>query len=230
MARFEQGTVVVNIDIGPSGTVSRCTVTQSVSPTLDAKTCAIITNRATYRPARDRKGQAIASTDTVRIRWVLPAVPDRKFVNAWRQVIATVSADGTQRCASSASLPLPPIDQWSCDILVNANAPYRPGGIARPFIMTIREEQTIDRTIPTLITGSNIARVIVRQRIAADGTVTACERVPDLSPAVDDKAFFDCRINARFERLPDSAPNRGERVLTVAWMRSFDTAVDAPPR
>lgn len=52
------GTLETRIDVGADGRVSRCTVTKSSgTPTLDALTCRIITQRFRYAPAHDEQGR-----------------------------------------------------------------------------------------------------------------------------------------------------------------------------
>ena len=73
LRRDEEGLVAVDVEVTPGGQVGACRVTQSSSSaTLDAATCAIITRRARYRPARDESGVAVTGSDKVRIKWVLP--------------------------------------------------------------------------------------------------------------------------------------------------------------
>jgi TonB family protein len=69
----EQGTAGVRYRIGVDGKVSDCRVVEkSGSPTLDAQTCAIITRRVRYEPAKTNSGQPVASIGFQRIRWELP--------------------------------------------------------------------------------------------------------------------------------------------------------------
>ena len=70
----EQGTTGVRITVGTDGRVADCQVTQSSgSSALDAATCTIIRRRAKYTPARNDDGSAAMGSDSVRIRWVVPA-------------------------------------------------------------------------------------------------------------------------------------------------------------
>jgi len=73
----EQGTVAVRLEIDASGRVSGCTVTQSSgSPSLDTRTCEVLTERAHFIPARDSKGRGVADSYAQRITWrIAPPVP-----------------------------------------------------------------------------------------------------------------------------------------------------------
>jgi TonB family protein len=62
------------LDIGTNGQVVRCTVTQSSgNGDLDTTACAMLTKRAGFVPARDRKGRAVASTYSSSVNWQIPA-------------------------------------------------------------------------------------------------------------------------------------------------------------
>ncbi len=68
-----QGTTGFRLTVGIDGRVSACSITQSSgSPDLDAATCRLVTQRATFTPALDRKGKPAQGSYSNRIRWVLP--------------------------------------------------------------------------------------------------------------------------------------------------------------
>lgn len=70
----EQGTTGVRITVGTDGRVADCQVTQSSgSSALDSATCSIIRRRAKYTPAKNDDGSAAMGSDSVRIKWVVPA-------------------------------------------------------------------------------------------------------------------------------------------------------------
>lgn len=69
----EQGTVQFRVTIAPDGLVSDCTViASSGSPSLDRASCAIVSERARFEPARDANGQRVGDSLTTRVRWELP--------------------------------------------------------------------------------------------------------------------------------------------------------------
>ena len=71
--RNEQGTVGVHYKIGTDGKVSDCRVAESSgSKILDNQTCAIITKRVRYEPAKTKSGEPVASIGFQRIRWEMP--------------------------------------------------------------------------------------------------------------------------------------------------------------
>ena len=73
----EQGIVGFALDIGSDGRVTRCTIeSSSGAESLDAATCRIMTARAQFVPAHDRKGRPTIDRVHARIRWILPRPAD----------------------------------------------------------------------------------------------------------------------------------------------------------
>ena len=69
-----QGRVVARLSISADGRVSDCSVTTSSgNSSLDTTTCRIARSRVRYSPAKDENGNAIASTATLPVRWILPS-------------------------------------------------------------------------------------------------------------------------------------------------------------
>ena len=68
-----EGVTRFELIISPEGAVVGCDVTQSSGFTvLDRLTCALLSDRGHFRPARDQHGQAIASTWRNLVRWIKP--------------------------------------------------------------------------------------------------------------------------------------------------------------
>ncbi|MES2754762.1 MAG: TonB family protein [Pseudomonadota bacterium] len=68
-----QGLVVASLQIDGRGTVTGCSVTTSSrNSSLDSQTCRLF-KRIKASPARDADGNGVASTTSLRFRWVLPA-------------------------------------------------------------------------------------------------------------------------------------------------------------
>lgn len=61
------------LEIAADGRVSGCTITGSSGhPELDAATCALVTKRAKFQPARGDEGQPVAGSYSNAIDWQLP--------------------------------------------------------------------------------------------------------------------------------------------------------------
>jgi TonB family protein len=69
----EAGAVGFRVDVGKDGRVAACTVTASSGSTaLDSTTCRLLTSRARFSPALDRKGRPTTDSFNGRIVWRLP--------------------------------------------------------------------------------------------------------------------------------------------------------------
>lgn len=74
----EQGVVGFRLDVGEGGRAAACTITRSSgSAALDAATCRLMTMRASFHPATNRKGKAVVDSVHQRIVWRIepPAPP-----------------------------------------------------------------------------------------------------------------------------------------------------------
>ncbi len=71
--RGQQGASGFELTIGPDGRVRDCRITRSSgSAELDAATCAKVSERASFTPARDAHGDLVAGSFTGVIRWRIP--------------------------------------------------------------------------------------------------------------------------------------------------------------
>lgn len=69
---YEEGRVVIAIDVDVHGRPSACTVTESSgSASLDAATCATAMRKASFVPAKDH-GKPIAGRFPTAVRWTMP--------------------------------------------------------------------------------------------------------------------------------------------------------------
>ncbi|WP_343526888.1 energy transducer TonB [Sphingomonas sp.] len=104
MRAGEQGRVVAKLSVDATGTVTNCTIIESVSPSLDAATCrAVQTGKPIFRQVRDRRGKAVAFQYTLPVRWNLP---DREpMVASATRFDITVEGDGTVSRCEAAILP-----------------------------------------------------------------------------------------------------------------------------
>jgi protein TonB len=71
--RGQQGAAAFDLLIRPDGRVSDCRITRSSgSAELDAATCAKVSERASFTPAHDAKGDPVAGSFSGVIRWRIP--------------------------------------------------------------------------------------------------------------------------------------------------------------
>ena len=70
----EEGTTAITWTINTAGRVENCRVTSSSgSSALDRAACSALTRRARYTPAQDQNGNPIATTQSRRVVWKMPA-------------------------------------------------------------------------------------------------------------------------------------------------------------
>jgi TonB family protein len=68
-----QGVVEFRLTIDPAGSITECDISvSSGSALLDARTCALIRERARFTAGVDVKGRAVSGTYTNRVRWQMP--------------------------------------------------------------------------------------------------------------------------------------------------------------
>lgn len=71
------GTVTFTLSVTPDGRVKSCDIVQSSgSAILDSTACNLITLRARFSPAKDRKGRPTMGIYKNRVRWILPRDPE----------------------------------------------------------------------------------------------------------------------------------------------------------
>lgn len=67
------GTARFQLEIAADGRVQSCTITSSSGhPELDAATCALVTRRARFDPAKDETGARTSGNYTSSVKWELP--------------------------------------------------------------------------------------------------------------------------------------------------------------
>lgn len=98
----EQGRVKTRLAIDARGIVTGCVIVQSASPSLDEATCKAFENGAQmFEPARDKRGNVIASQYEYSVDWKLS--DGRSMTPTASRFDVTVEADGSvSRCDVSA--------------------------------------------------------------------------------------------------------------------------------
>jgi TonB family protein len=97
IAKREQGVVRIALSIDRAGRVTGCSVlAPSGSPSLDAASCQLTSQRAQFHPARNASGEPVSSTHIMTIRWALPAAGPRSEIEiayqAWYDCALAESA------------------------------------------------------------------------------------------------------------------------------------------
>ena len=100
----QQGTTGFRVTIDPGGKVVGCEITSpSGFASLDEMTCRVMTQRARFSPALDKKGKPTTGTWASRCRWVLPEPELRAAPEPAVQTISfVIELDGSAtECAGS---------------------------------------------------------------------------------------------------------------------------------
>ena len=205
----EQGTVGVNLVIGPDGRIGGCTIADSSgSRALDEATCRILRSRARYTPARDSAGNPVSGRDYGRVTWRLPRPGDERAPPA----APPLRPPGTPGAyaypvIAPPSVPPPP--------------PPRPA--PSPAERTPRSLQYYfgSDDYPAAALRTNAAGVTaVRLTIGPDGRVSDCVVTASSGSAPLDQAT--CRIlrsRARYRPALDAAGNAvsGTDSGSITW-------------
>jgi TonB family protein len=241
LRRGDEGTVAVQMLIGADGRVSRCVVTTSSrSPSLDAATCRILTERAGFTPARDRHGKPTTDQYYQRITWQIPPAPPILFANLTYAQVVTVPVSGEPACTFNfAGAQAPAISKADCARLlpdwksflsilaIDFVAPYR--------ISALKEQQLGD-PLPATPNPQWTIRGGAALTIDPDGKVSNCRPLPAMSLNGDDGASLcDDVPEMRFPALPATDKLRAPRSLTLIRSLRYEplpptAAGTAPPK
>ncbi len=105
------GTVGFTLAISPTGDVSTCEVTLSSGAVeLDDHTCALLTRRAKFTPARDADGNATTGSYSNRVRWDIPYTSRRTPPPFSADIDLTIDTDGKVLRCDVISLEGVPVD------------------------------------------------------------------------------------------------------------------------
>lgn len=235
LQRGQAGTVAVALSVSRTGRVTRCGITHSAGPLLDAATCRVIVTRALYEPARDRRGRAIAGRDTARIRWVIPSDDNESDVApitpvalaASQSRISYVVRSGQPgQCVVEADAAQAVLMADGCgdyQWLARQAIGVRPSWIAEPYGLKLTTALTLDHPA-SASTGQNmLSQLAVALTIGADGGVVDC--MADLQEAADPVNLASLCALARRFRFTASLSSTARH----AWLRQSVDVVESHP-
>jgi TonB family protein len=196
IAAGEQGTTAVRIMVGADGAVTGCDVeASSGSEALDTTSCALITERLRYAPARDAAGVATPSVVRTRIAWRLqtgtPGTPARfAFQSFWTTYTAKLEGRIVRSCSTHSVGTSPAtVPDDICARLFHSFLPWaeQRGGLAS---LTQVVAFTVAGQSPPPVQphwGQVLVRADADVTIGPDGgnagcVVTRVERAPDAGP------------------------------------------------
>ena len=152
-----QGVTAVTFDIGPDGRVHDCGISvSSGSVMLDNQSCALLTERFTYKPARGANGKFATETRTQRIKWQFPE-GKAPWIEPYTLTLSYVlSADGIARDCQSSGSPKPgPFTTEQCAAAGN-NVAFKDGtGKAVTVKVTEHHTRTVEPVTPATISSGS---------------------------------------------------------------------------
>ena len=233
LRRGQEGTVAVLLTIGTDGHVSRCRVTTSShSPSLDAATCRILTERAGFAPARDRRGMPTIDYYAQRITWRVPTAPPAQFANRTSSLLLTVPVVGDPACmVVDTGSPIPTISKVQCARLL-ANWKSQLSILAIDFVAPYRlsavSEQRLGNSLPATPDPQHTIRGGAALTIDADGKVSDCRPVAALSLNGEDGAAL-CfhELETRYPAIPATDKLRAPRSLTLIRSMRYEPLLSA---
>lgn len=197
----EQGTVGFRLHVGPDGRVAGCDVTSSSgSASLDSTTCRILTARARFSPARDRRGRPTTDTVSARIVWRIEAsqafpVAAMAFVESMRATPA-----GEVTCTDFVNGQAAQGPPCSPDLARRMGAAARAAGreMGQTIVRTITPSGEAERS-ERGDEGTQIVYAEAAVDIAPDGSILQCRIVRNeaLGPAVGSSPPGDPCLNFR---------------------------------
>ena len=210
----EEGTVGFRLQVGPDGMVAVCTITSSSGHlSLDSTTCRLLTERARFSPARDRRGRPRGDSVVGRITWRLPE-PDLA------RLAPTLAIH---------SIRVTPEGDATCSIILNGvpqEGPDCPAEMKSTMVDAARRgDRILEETVVTFVTpngeremvdgaehGTRMAAVDALLSIASDGSVLECRIAhKEIDPMFGqgDRARDPCAVFARGTRLFEPASGAG---------------------
>ena len=243
LRKSESGTVAVRVSVSAAGLPTGCDmVNPSSSASLNRATCALAMARARFEPVRDRHGQATASSDLIRVRWVVPNAELVPITDQYYKVIYPLDSKG--RLGSCKFEAVPPILNFNaCErvstsfgaVIAEISAVAAKAGMTQ---MSAIEGQFAganqDALIAALTAGSQMfSGHVVVLSIDPSGKETSCTvwRNGPSDAAVERVCGFYRK--ERYWPLPVTEKNSGPRYLTrfavLAFSRKNSPPTEAQP-
>ena len=228
LRRGDEGTVGVRLTIGTDGRASRCVVTASShSPSLDAATCHILTERAGFAPALDRRGKPTIDHYGQRITWRIPAAPPILFANTTHALVITVPVSGEPACAMSfTGVPVPTISKAECARMLpvwKSELSILAIDLVAPYRMSFLKEQRLGEPFAATPDPQREIRGGAALTIAPDGKVSDCRPLAALSLNGDDGASLcDEGREMQFPALAETDKLRAPRSLTLVRSMRYE--------
>jgi TonB family protein len=222
-----EGVVTFRLQVGADGRVTGCTITRSSgSPILDSTTCRLLSARARFSPARNRKGRPVPDSVAARIVWRIggPSLPPLAAMVRVSTMRAT--AEGETSCLDGTGAAPPEARPCPAEPAARLGATARRAG--RPAEQTVlaiitpagEAEPALPADPGTLLFETESAL-----SIAADGSVAECRQTRSVThgfaaagPPPPDNCEGAFKPGAKMFRA--LAPGSAPRAVTIK-MRGY---------
>lgn len=173
----EQGTVGFRVEVGADGLVKACNVTAtSGSASLDSATCRLLTERARFTPAYNKRGKPVPDSVAARIVWridaskQLPPLAPGLFAATMR-----VSPEGEMSCtyAENGQAPATMECPATGDQGMIAAARARGRSVEQTFVRSITPDGKAE-PVDTVDHGTQVVAAEALLSVAADGSLLEC--------------------------------------------------------
>lgn len=193
--RGDQGKVGILVHVDAGGAVRDCIVEESSgSAILDKKTCALMRQRAKFKPAVDAQGRATTGEFRTRIVWAI-AEDSRMPSDPWTsRTIITFTPDGRplscRRELEGALKPAPGTAAPACSPDELTGIPRKIGDLPGAIGTLVIEESFTNRRVraPLAVGDLLVSRQVVSLDINADGHLTSCKIIERSGAAPDSDA------------------------------------------
>lgn len=171
-----EGVVSFRLQVGADGRVTGCTITgSSGSELLDSTTCRLLSARARFSPARNRKGRPVADSVVARIVWRIggPALP--AVATAVRVSTMRATATGETSCTEALGDGPPEARPCPAEPAAKASETARIGGraIEQTILTVIMPAGEAEPAIPADL-GTLMFETENALSVAADGSILEC--------------------------------------------------------
>jgi TonB family protein len=214
----EQGRTSMTIAIGADGMVIGCEVREtSGSQTLDEASCALLTQRFRFEPARDASGQPVRSTAARSVTWRLPEDgPGRGSFQSFQFAVTAELRGGAIASCSQQDGPgmtARPLPTEACAPILGP-APAGEGqqnGLSRItyWIAFIIAGEALPQPAPEW--GTVLLRAEADVSFAADGSTARCEVTRHVRGDRGGKPLFG--------PTSDAAPREGHVIMATFGQR-----------
>lgn len=230
LERGQEGQVVVRVNVGPDGLVTSCKIARSSGHApLDEQTCSLFRARARFEPARNRRGQPIASDYEQKIAWKIEHDSEAPLPRQAWSIRSTLSIDqqGQILDCTMEAVGLSAVPQ-DCELLLKAlpEDAKPPASSTGAIAFTITDSyffpvEPATVTIPPDIAGAeNLAQQISEVLIAPDGRVTDCTGIRYSGLAGPETDACSLLRHLRFVPVGPHAPTLKGTVVMTVYLRT----------